>query len=169
MGTMGCGMTAIANSSELNRYTIALGDFRDAIACLDAVEATPMGGIERSALCAYAIVLYARPFSKNERSEDALAIKRLKIEWFDELSEDELELHQWIVERRNQVVAHAEFTHYPTSHDPETGVIGSRRAIIDGGEFSISRIRALAEKLSIQCTNRRADYTIGVRNGYVGG
>jgi hypothetical protein len=73
---------------------------------------------------------------------------------------------------RNRVLAHAEYSFYPSSFNTETGVMSRRRSslmspIIENGfvvwPFDIELLCSLAEKLATQCHHKRADYAGALR------
>ena len=162
----------ITREQELHRWTIGGHDFEDVLSFLERCSAYPVHSEERRALVMASVILYARPFSQNERrsskkskAEDApKAISRLRVEWFKDLTDDELRLHTRIIDLRNKVVAHAEFNEYPTSYDPRTGVTWSRRAQpLDLG-LNLSHVAELTRKVWRYCQHRRADHIIEKRD-----
>jgi hypothetical protein len=62
-----------------------------------------------------AIIFYARPFSSNERNQDAKATSHVDCQVLDHLNPEEVTLHEKILNLRNKAVAHAEWDYHPTN------------------------------------------------------
>lgn len=145
------------NQQELNRLSIARGDIGEAVRFLDAAAGHDPTSVEYEALVMGAIVLYARPFSKNELSSDAKASHSVPDAVIDGYSEAEKTLHSRIIEVRNKAVAHSEWTNYPTSVSWDTKVIKSRRYSIYPEFLMVAAFVELTKKLHQRLHNIVAD------------
>jgi hypothetical protein len=103
---------------RFNRTNISMHDFEHAMKFMDAAAEHGTESPEYEALFMAAIVLYARPFSSNEKGS-AMASTRLHLDPAAILG-NQHELHVQIIDRRNKAVAHAEWNYYPTSQIPVT-------------------------------------------------
>lgn len=147
------------NIKAISRLTISRHDLEQCQNFLQQLEHQRYGSVLYEALLIAAIVFYARPFSSNERNKDANADSRIDEQVLDQLNNEERELHKTILTLRNQAIAHAEWTHYPT------GV--SKNRIIMSMPFSIwkyfqndSEIAAfssLVEKVLLRAHHLTAD------------
>lgn len=142
---------------ELNRLTIARGDIEQALRFLKKAGDMGPTSDEYKALVMTAIILYARPFSKNEVVPQAKAAKCVSSEVSDEYTEEERVLHDRLLEVRNKAIAHAEWNNYPTSVSWDTRVIKSRRYSIYPEFITVKSFAALAAKLERRLQNMRAD------------
>ena len=126
---------------ELYRLNIGKWDIDKAVSMLKAALNHDPSTIEYEALVGSAIVLYARPFSANEKEENAKSNARVPRRVIDHYSSDELELHKRILNRRNKAIAHAEWNDYPVGVDMETRVDTSRKAPDCCGELSKNNLQ----------------------------
>jgi len=143
---------------ELYRLNIGKWDIDKAVSMLEAALNHDPSTIEYEALVGSAIVLYARPFSANEKKEKAKSNARVPRRVIDNYSSDELELHKRILNRRNKAIAHAEWNDYPVGVDLETRVVSSRRYSIYPEFLDISQFLNLAKKLLDRLHNEVADH-----------
>lgn len=101
---------------KLNRFSISAHGLDGCLSALDELQKVGTGGITYEALLSFAVITYARPFSKNEKFEDTPAISRVvSIETI--LSSNEHTLHKKIIKLRNKAVAHAEWAKHQTHFD----------------------------------------------------
>lgn len=142
---------------ELNRLTIARGDLEQALRFLKRAAELAPTGVEYEALVMTAIILYARPFSRNERDPEAMATERVPDSVMSEYTEEERKLHERLIEVRNKAIAHAEWNNYPTSVSWDTRVIKSRRYSIYPEFITVDSFTTLATKLERRLNNMRAD------------
>ncbi|WP_139026392.1 hypothetical protein [Methyloversatilis universalis] len=157
-------------SAELNRYSIAVHDFEQAIKLAEESLLHSPDSLAKEALLFMAVVVYYRPFSQNERSSGTGdAVSKLAIDDFAPLSKEELALHDLCKNLRNRALAHAEFAYFPTSHDPESGVIfGKRFSLVSltvgsqsgHGVFDVESFCRLAYKLAARCHTVRANHVL---------
>lgn len=113
---------AISESSEsmdeetkaLNRLTISRQDFEKCNDFLLQLQSQDYGSIVYEALLLSAIVFYSRPFSHNERDQNATADAKIDQAVLIQLTDEDLLLHQKILTLRNKAIAHAEAMYYPT-------------------------------------------------------
>ncbi len=101
---------------RLNRFTISAHGLDRCIDALDELHKVDEGGIAYEALLSFAVITYARPFSKNEKYENSPAISRVpEIEAI--LTPEERILHKKIIDLRNKAIAHAEWGKHSTYFD----------------------------------------------------
>ncbi|OYW33844.1 MAG: hypothetical protein B7Z51_00525 [Methyloversatilis sp. 12-65-5] len=158
------------------RYAIAVGDFEEAVEAAKEALRHPPDSLAREALFFMAIVVYFRPFSLNEKpkkGEIPPSEPCVSLNDFSPLSPEENSVHQACKLLRNRVLAHAEHSFYPSSIDPDSGVMSRRRSslmspIIENGvviwPFDIELFCNLAAKLAQKCHHRRADHAIALRD-----
>jgi hypothetical protein len=108
---------------RFNRTNISMHDFEHAVTFLDAAAHHDSTSPEFEALFMSAIVLYARPFSENERKGSPMSKARLHLDPETILGE-QYGIHTHIIDCRNKAVAHAEWNYYPTSQIPVANVTG---------------------------------------------
>lgn len=150
----------IITDKELHRFSISVYDFEDSLSFLAESLNHEQGSIAQEALLISAVIYFARPFSTNEREKNPKAIPNLKIDWFSQLTEAELELFGELIEMRNKCLAHAEYSKYPAGINRKTGVLSSRRYSISDSHINIPLFRSLLEKLIKQSHDKRADYSV---------
>lgn len=146
-----------------NRLSIAVCDFEQAAAFADEAQRQSHAELAYEALVFAAIVSYYRPFSPNEKDENAPAASCVKIEDFSPLSNDEASLHKTCKKLRNQALAHSEYRHSPTRLNVSTGVIASRSFRLLARAPDVAALSALAQKLATECHHKRADYVRRMR------
>ncbi len=151
----------IKTEKEFNRYSIAISDFEQTVKFLEESENHKINTRTYQALLTCAIIYYYRPFSQNERNKDSQALSKISITNFENLTEEELTLHEHCKRIRNKALAHAEWSNYPTKLHKNTGVISSRPYNILSEPIGCSELCILSKKLMEQCHHLRADY---VRN-----
>jgi hypothetical protein len=113
---------AISNNAQRNRYSIAEGDFRDALQYIKKAREFDADIIVRDALLAMAILCYARPFSNNERSKNANAASRILLDDLSERSSTQLIAHKKYLDLRNKAIAHSQSSHHRANFDEESGL-----------------------------------------------
>lgn len=153
----------MTTEAKYNRYSISVKDFERAIAFLQEAGKYSSGTLVHEALSFAAIVCYFRPFSPNEKDPNAAATSQLTLSEFQPLSSDEQAVHDKCKELRNKALAHAEFKYYPTRFDPTTGVTASALFSLTRYAPDLNQLAALAQKLALQCHNKRADYVFANR------
>ena len=153
----------ISTDEELNRFSISVHDFDDSQKFLSESFKYECGSIVQEALLIAAIIYFARPFSFNERDKQPKAIPNLKIDWFSEITQDELDLFITLIDIRNKCLAHAEYTYYPSSIDHATGVLRGRRYSACNSPINVQLFQSLLEKLIEQSHNKRADYSAAIK------
>ncbi|MCX5717187.1 MAG: hypothetical protein NTW44_02535 [Nitrospirae bacterium] len=153
----------ISNVEELNRFSISVHDLEDSQKFLSEAFNHESGSIPKEALLIAAVLYFARPFSSNEKGKRTKAISNLRIDWFSEITQDELNLFNTLLQIRNKCLAHAEYAYYPASVDSVTGVLRSRRFSIFAYGINIQLFQALLSKLILQLHNKRADYTSAIK------
>src|SRR2546428_7085430 len=99
--------------AQFNRASISNKDFAEAEDYLRAYS-DDLADTLRRALLVSAIVAYARPFTSNDGGTDGFATGTLAGNPKQILSDDELMLHEKILELRNEAVAHSDYTRKPT-------------------------------------------------------
>ncbi|MBU0602149.1 MAG: hypothetical protein KKD25_07090 [Gammaproteobacteria bacterium] len=161
---------------KFRRYSIAAGDFEEAAKLARQASHHSPDSLEREALLFMAIVVYFRPFSTNERRQEneiPPSAPRLMVKDFAPLSMEEESVHNACKQLRNRVLAHAEFSFYPSSLDPDSGVMSRQRSslmspIIEDGvviwPFGLEQFCTLADKLAKECHHWRADHAIALRD-----
>ena len=105
----------VHTNKALNRLTISRQDFQKCRDLLAEIPAQKYGSIVYEGLLLSAIISYARPFSGNEMGKAPNAESRVDASLLDELTADERELHDLIVQLRNKAIAHAEWQYHPTN------------------------------------------------------
>jgi hypothetical protein len=161
---------------KFRRYSIAAGDFEKAVELAEQASRPSPDSLEWEALLFMAIIVYFRPFSPNEKKkkkETPPSALSVTLDDFVPLSPEEESVHKACESLRNRVLAHAEFSFYPSRIDPQTGVLSRQRSslmspIIEDGvaiwPFDIELFSTLAAKLAEQCHHRRADTAKALRN-----
>lgn len=118
------------SKEKINRLTSATLDLENCIRFLNELLNQEYGSTAYEALVMSAIVLYARPFSRNEKNGSPYPSEScVPGAVLSGLTADEKKLHEEIITLRNKAIAHAEWSHHPT------GVTDSR--IIQAVPFSI--------------------------------
>lgn len=112
------------DTKVINRLTISRHDLEQCQNFLQQITHQKYGSVTYEALLIAAIVFYARPFSNNERDNNANADSKIKDEVLNQLTSGEHELHAKLLTLRNKAVAHAEWTYHPTGVS-ENGIIKS--------------------------------------------
>ena len=161
---------------RFRRYSIAVGDFEEAVEAAEEALRHPPDSPAREALFFMAIILYVRPFSANEKRPKKGEIPPselcVTLDDFLPLLSEEVAVHQACELLRNRVLAHAEHSFYPSRVDPRTGVMSRQRPSLmspivdDAGvlwPFDIRLFCSLASKLADQCHHKRADYAHHLR------
>jgi hypothetical protein len=97
---------------RFHRTHISLDDFDDALRFIRAARNHPTTSIEFESLLISAIILYARPFSGNERRKNPPIDRDLAKELVT-FEGTQLDLHNRIISARNTGVAHAESVKNP--------------------------------------------------------
>ena len=143
---------------ELYRLNIGKWDIDKSISMLNAALKYDPTMIEYEALVGSAIILYARPFSANEKKDNAKADIRIPERIIDRYSSEERELHERILNRRNKAIAHAEWNEYQVDVDLETRGVSSQRYSIYPEFLNIKPFHALAKKLLERLKNDIADH-----------
>jgi hypothetical protein len=141
-----------AKAKTVRRTQISDGDFRCAMEFIDAARRRPIDTIEYEALMHAAIIAYARPFSLNEKSDDALSDPRLNIALVAFDGADRT-LHHRIIALRNKVVAHAESAQNPV----EILAMKSDATIADGFSTHSQRWDVVNEQIDLDAFHRIAD------------
>jgi hypothetical protein len=134
------------------RTHISAHDFETARKFIEAAKGHPQSAIEWEALMEIAVIRYARPFSRNHGA--SIADPRIKVDVEQILeSPADVELHNRIVGLRNEVVAHADASFFPTTLlDP---VENSSRA--SGYAVASKPWHILNEKIDLDAFARIAD------------
>ena len=131
---------------EFNRIYISRSDMEYCISFCYALKNQNDPVLQR-ALISSAIVSYARPFSGNKNHESANStIKLSKLK----LSESEMELHRYLLELRNTVIAHSDYEANPARalEYRSTGYSTTSRIIDPVYEVGKTEsVLALAEKI----------------------
>ncbi|MGQ0645312.1 MAG: hypothetical protein ACT4O3_07445 [Elusimicrobiota bacterium] len=153
----------IETENELNRFSIAVRDFEKAISFLDEAQKNSGNPLTYEAFLISAVIHYTRPFSSNEKSSTSQASSKINISVFNDLTQDELDIHARCIDIRNKAVAHAEWEYYPTRLDAKSGVISSRSYSIILEQFEWGDLQRLAIKLEHQCHHLRANFARDVR------
>lgn len=143
---------------EFNRYSIACFDWEKASAFATEAQKHLPNTIVFEALLFAAIVCYYRPFSPNEREQNAAAQSQLRIEDFPPLSSKEQSIHENCKTLRNKALAHSEFSFNPTELNAATGVISSKPFALLSQPFDIEGLMQLLSKLQLACHHKRADH-----------
>jgi len=101
--------------NRINRLTSASLDLKNCLRFLDELGSQQYGNTVYEALLIAAIVLYIRPFSKNEKEQSTSpSDPRVPEEVLANLTVGELDLHERLKGLRNKAIAHAEWTFHPT-------------------------------------------------------
>lgn len=153
----------ISTVEELNRFSISVHDFEDSQKFLSESLNYERCSILQEALLISAVIYFARPFSINEKGKQPKAIPNLKIDWFSDITQDEMILFDELRSIRNQCLAHAEYSHYPAGVDHETGALAGHRFSICGSRINLQLFQCLLSKLIKQSHNKRADYSVAAR------
>lgn len=90
---------------QLKRLLISGKDLREADRYLGVLESHPEAGPLRDALLISAVICYARPFSHNQDSSQAVATPSLRTALPPELGE----LHDQLLMLRNKAIAHSDY------------------------------------------------------------
>lgn len=149
---------SMTTEAAFNRLSIAMHDFERAIAFAEEAQKYRADLLAHEALVFAAIVSYYRLFSSNEKDENALAAKQVKLEDFKPLTCEELSLHEKCKELRNQALAHSAFKYNPTRLDRSPGGIVSRPFSLLSHAPDLTSLVVLARKLADECHHKRADY-----------
>ena len=102
---------------RFHRTQISHDDFEDVVLFIRAARNHFRESPEFEALLIAAIIAYARPFSGNERGRNPPVDSRLAAHLVPFVG-IQRELHERIINARNQAVAHAEAIHYPVEQVP---------------------------------------------------
>lgn len=114
------------NHKKFNRLTISVHCLKRCVEILNELVAAERWGIIHDAAYSYAIILYASPFTGNEKNQNANATPRIKSGIvINHLSDAEKILHHKLLELRKTALAHTEWEKYPTRMD-SNGIISSR-------------------------------------------
>jgi hypothetical protein len=149
---------AISSDQEFNRYSIASFDLEKALEFATEAKQHPANSFIYEALLFAAIVSYYRPFSPNEKVNNASASSLLKVEDLEALSKSEQEIHKKCKNLRNRDLAHSEFALNPTQLHPDTGVVASKPFSLLTPPFDLVAFIGLIEKLKLACQRHRAVY-----------
>ena len=129
--------------AELNRISIAVRDFEQAIKYASKAIDYSIDTIEYEALLFAAIVCYCKPFSQNERDKSSPANSSLELTNFSDLSIPENLLHKSCKEVRNRMLAHSEFQFNPTGFNEAYGVFSGRQFSLNAYPLDVSAFIAL--------------------------
>ena len=151
-----------------------MGDFADAVKFIDAAKKATVTSDEFHGLLLAAILMYAKPFSRNELSKSAAAIPRLKEKRLRTvLGREGAVLHRRIRKLRNTVVAHAESEFNPMQVLEHTVpdrpgmytdmVTVSRRWHPSQEGINLDEFRGIAEKMHVDAMNQMADLARAIR------
>jgi hypothetical protein len=140
-------------NAKLSRTRIAAGDFEEANSYLAALSGRRKEVVKRALLFA-AIVAYCRPFTQNELGSESRAASKLEVSLSELYSEEELALHETVIELRHKTLAHSEYRHKPVRR-----VQGNNRGFsIQGRPFDIlsqgipaRTLLAMCKKLELHC------------------
>jgi hypothetical protein len=150
-----------ATLKSFKRTHISRRDFEAALRFIRAARLHDNATPEHEALLIAAVLMYARPFSSNERNTNADADSRLA----DDLVKfdgPKLELHDQVIQLRNKAVAHAESTYYPVKiiepFIPGAGfATSSRRWHVVNPQLDLDLFEAVAVEMHQLCLNRQFD------------
>ncbi len=149
----------VSNEKELCRLNISRLDIEQALDFLEAAARHDRSSIEYEGLIVSAIIHYARPFStNNEKSQAANALARVPEAVIQGYSPDELALHDRLIDRRNKVIARAEWNEFLTTVDEETKALSSTRYSVYPEFLDPLPLIALAKKLLARLHNMVADH-----------
>jgi len=109
-----------------------------------------------------AIIHYARHFSNNEKNLAVHTLARLPKAVIEGYSPDELVLHNRLIDRRNKVIARAEWNEFPTTVDEETKALSSTRYSVYPEFLDPLPLIALVKKLLARLHNMVADHVFKV-------
>lgn len=109
---------------ELNRYTISVHGYEMCKKILADLHLLEYGSVLYEAALSFAIVLYARPFSENQKNIARAAPRVKSKNLLKAMDTYEKELHEKLVHLRNCALAHAEWQSHPTSIS-KSGVIST--------------------------------------------
>ena len=153
----------------LLRVHISHRDFKRALDFIAKARVHVENTIEHEALLEAAIIRYARPFSPNEKGDNAKADSRLTIDVAAVLAEvADFELHGRIIKLRNKVIAHSESEHYPMSTFPsfiggpdDIRSLGfqSRSWHIVNERLDLDAFERITKAMHLKCLNMLVDAT----------
>jgi hypothetical protein len=149
---------AISNNAQRNRYSIAEGDFRDALQYIKKSREFDEDIIVRDALWAMAILCYARPFSNNEPSKNAKVASRVLLEDLSELSPTQLKAHKNYLALRNKAIAHSQSSHHPTNFDGKSGLTKISRFTFLFHSVNLDELEDLVKSVQEICRYQRICY-----------
>lgn len=113
------------DKKTIHRLSISTHDLNDCKRFLQELSNHKYGSVAYEALLIAAIIFYIRPFSGNERDENANADSKIDNKVLQGLTSDELELHKKLLTLRMKAIAHSEWTYHPTRVHEE-GIIVSK-------------------------------------------
>ena len=150
----------IENEQKFHRYSISVHDFeRSAQFLEEAINYNKIDLIYESLLIS-SVIFYCRPFTDNERSDDAVASRKIMIGSFVALSVQEESLHGKLMKLRNKAIAHSEWIKNPTKINHKNSVVSSRFFNILNENINLDDFFLLVNKLCEQCHNKRADFLL---------
>lgn len=107
-----------------------------------------------------AIICCCRPFTPNQKVDDAQANSKLLISDFVSLSPNDVKVHKKYMTLRNKAIAHSEFDYHPTEFDPGSGGARMTRFTVLRHELNLDELEKLIRKLTDECRNKRIDYGV---------
>lgn len=146
------------------RTHISTHDFETAGEFIEAAKRHPQSAIEWEALVEIAVIRYARPFSRNRGT--SIADARIKADVAQILdSQADVDLHNRIIDLRNQVVAHADASFFPTTLLDPVGnsrargfaVASTRWHILSAG-IDLDAFARIAKAMRHACLNSMLDW-----------
>ena len=149
---------SINSEQEFNRHSITIRDFDKSLEFLREMDNHPSNPLVLESLLICALICYCRPFTSNERTENANASPRIEFDSFSDITADEKCLHSRCMTIRNKALAHSEWSKYSTRRRPETNVIVSQGYSIFSENIDRALLSAMVNKLMTQCHHRRAEF-----------
>lgn len=97
----------------IHRLTISRCDWDKCLQLLTELNSHQYASLAYEALLIASIILYARPFTNNEKGRAVRAIARVDSTVLENLTQEQVGIHKKILELRNQTIAHMESIRHP--------------------------------------------------------
>jgi hypothetical protein len=146
-------------SAQFLRYQFSVQDFTEAKAYLEALDTKQTREV-KSALLLAAIVAYARPFTQNDPSAQIRATSTVGLNPKAELSQEQLALHDTVLEFRHKAIAHSSYDMRPFDYraTSETGYsFGGFFFDILAERLNVEVYKSACEVLAAVCRSRSAE------------
>ena len=159
MSAASWGFTKIpmSNDGQRDRYSIAEGDFRDALQYIGKAREYERDLIAKDAFIAMAILCYAHHFSSNGQKKVKTS-SRVHIEDFDIFSPALSEAHKKYRTLRNKAIAHSQSSYHPTKFDEESHYTKISRFTLLFHSVDLDELEDLVKHVQEICRRERVVY-----------